>query len=140
MLHAPFSMHHTNSEYVYFQYWSTFPPGIHPAYFGQIFSATLSVLLPFHWKHYVDRFKVLDLFHIFHGWLPTSVERPTKKVRVNARMRWAVLVLGVFLVMEQIPIYGLRTVEPDYLMWLRPLASSSKGTVTSPLFSEVSHD
>jgi len=47
-------------------------------------------------------------------------------------MGWMLCALVVFFVMEQTPIYGLRVMEPDYLMWLRPLSVSSKGTV-SPL-------
>ena len=54
----------------------------------------------------------------------------TIQVRVGARMRWTVLALGVFLVMEQTPIFGLRVAEPDYLAWLRPLIASSKGSVS----------
>jgi hypothetical protein len=53
----------------------------------------------------------------------------TVQVRVGARMTWTVLALGVFLVMEQTPIFSLRVSEPDYLVWLRPLIASSKGSV-----------
>jgi hypothetical protein len=41
----------------------------------------------------------------------------------------AILCMGVFLVMEQTPIFGLRVAEPD-LAWLRPLIASSKGSVS----------
>ena len=120
----------------FLQYWSNFPP-IHPAYFGQI-CLSLSSLLPLHWKFYVQQFRVLDVFHLFE-WFP-YLEQPQKKasqvlaaltvqVRVGARMTWTVLALGVFLVMEQTPIFGLRVSEPDYLVWLRPLIASSKGSV-----------
>jgi hypothetical protein len=120
----------------FLQYWSNFPP-IHPAYFGQI-CASFSSLLPLHWKLYIQQFRVLDVFHLFE-WFP-YLAQPQKKasqvlanltvqVRVGARMTWTVLALGVFLVMEQTPIFGLRVSEPDYLVWLRPLIASSKGSV-----------
>src|SRR5277367_3019381 len=120
----------------FLQYWSDFPH-IHPAYFGQI-CTSLSSLLPLHWKLYIQQFRILDVFHLFE-WFP-YLEQPQKKasqvlvdltvqVRVGARMRWTVLVLGIFLIMEQTPIFGLRVSEPDYLVWLRPLIASSKGSV-----------
>ena len=71
-------MRRTSYEYVYLQFWDTLPP-IHPGYFRQILSATLSLLLPLHWKLYVEQLRVLDLFHIFHWWLPT-LQDPKKKV------------------------------------------------------------
>jgi len=123
----------------FLQYWSDFPP-IHAAYFGQIWTSLCS-LLPLHWKIYVVQFRILDVFHVFDGWLP-YLEKPQKKallhvltnltvqVRVGARMTWTVLALGVFLVMEQTPIFGLGDAEPDYLVWLRPLIASSKGSVS----------
>jgi hypothetical protein len=130
----------------FLQYCSYFPP-IHPAYFGQI-CASLSSLLPLHWKLYIQQFHVLDVFHLFE-WLP-YLEQPQKKasqvlsdltvqVRVGARMTWTVLALGVFLVMEQTPIFGLRVSEPDYLVSLRPLIASSKGSVALFNITRLTH-
>ena len=129
----------TESLYLSFrQFWANFPP-IHPAYFIQICD-TLCSLLPLHWKHSVTQFRVLSLCKVFHGWLP-YLEQPQKKafdvfsrltrrqVCVRERMTWTVSALGVFLVMEQTPLYGLHEVELDYLVWLRPLVHSSKGSV-----------
>lgn len=121
----------------FLQFCSHFPP-IHPAYFNQICDSLCS-LLPLHWKLYVEQFRFLDVFQVFHGWLP-YLEEPQKKVSyflvrltdqvgVDARMTWTVLALGVFFVMEQTPIYGLGLLETDYLVWLRPFIASSKGSV-----------
>src|SRR5271170_6396276 len=63
----------------------------------------------------------------------------TIQVRVGARMRWTVLALGIFLVMEQTPIFGLRVAEPDYLAWLRPLIASSKGSVALFNITRLTH-
>ena len=71
-------MHRTGSEFDYLQFWDAFPT-LHPAYFRRILSATLSRILPLHWKLYAEQLRVLDLFRIFHGWVP-SLQAPKGKV------------------------------------------------------------
>src|SRR5579859_8136053 len=55
----------------------------------------------------------------------TDVQAPYQE-----RLLWTMCVAGVYLLLEQSPAYGLRKVEEDYLIWLRPYFHSKSGSVS----------
>jgi hypothetical protein len=74
---------------------------------------------------------------MFYGWLPflerrhgvCSLNLFNEKVPFKSQVRWTFVTLGVLLLMQQTPIYGLVVEEEDILFWLRPHIFSSRGKV-----------
>jgi protein transport protein SEC61 subunit alpha len=63
------------------------------------------------------------------GLLP-EVEQPLKKQAFNDKLMWTAIVLFIYLICCQIPIYGVIKQEgSDPLYWLRVILASNKGTL-----------
>lgn len=74
-------------------------------------------------------FRVLDLVRPFVPYLP-EVIGPQRKIAFNQRVLWTVVVLLMFLVMSEIPLYGIVSSNTsDPLMWLRMMLASNRGTL-----------
>ncbi|ODV83882.1 hypothetical protein CANARDRAFT_237208 [[Candida] arabinofermentans NRRL YB-2248] len=74
-------------------------------------------------------FRVLDLVKPFTAVLP-EVIAPERKVPFNQRLMWTGVTLLIFLVMSEIPLYGITSSESsDPLYWLRMMLASNRGTL-----------
>lgn len=73
--------------------------------------------------------RVLDLFKPFEAFLP-EVIAPERKVPYNQKLIWTGVSLLIFLVLGQIPLYGIVSSETaDPLYWLRAMLASNRGTL-----------
>lgn len=74
-------------------------------------------------------FRVLDLVKPFEPLLP-EVIAPERKVPFNQRVMWTGVTLLIFLVMSEIPLYGIASSDgSDPLLWLRMMLASNRGTL-----------
>ncbi|GMM30219.1 translocon subunit [Martiniozyma asiatica (nom. inval.)] len=74
-------------------------------------------------------FRILDLVKPFEAFLP-EVVAPERKVPFNQKMMWTGVTLLIFLVMSEIPLYGITSGESsDPLFWLRMMLASNRGTL-----------
>lgn len=74
-------------------------------------------------------FRVLDLVKPFEPLLP-EVIAPERKVPFNQRVMWTGVTLLIFLVMSEIPLYGIASSDGlDPLLWLRVMLASNRGTL-----------
>jgi len=78
-------------------------------------------LLPLEWILWSKHVQFLDLFLVFHGWIPL-VELPTRRYSFKAQCMWTVVLLGIFLVYQETPIYGIKTsgVSTESVMYMSP--------------------
>ncbi|KAH3669135.1 hypothetical protein WICMUC_005099 [Wickerhamomyces mucosus] len=77
----------------------------------------------------MSSFRVLDLVKPFTGFLP-EVSAPERKVAFNQKLIWTGITLFIFLVMSEIPLYGIVSSESsDPLYWLRMMLASNRGTL-----------
>ncbi|AWU76629.1 protein transporter SEC61 subunit alpha [Pichia kudriavzevii] len=77
----------------------------------------------------MSSFRVLDLVKPFQPYLP-EVLAPERKVPFNQKMMWTGVTLLIFLVMSEIPLYGITSSESsDPLFWLRMMLASNRGTL-----------
>jgi len=59
-----------------------------------------------------------------------EVEQPDRKIPFRERILWTVIVLFIFLVCCQIPLYGVQTTKSsDPFYWVRVLLASNRGTL-----------
>lgn len=73
--------------------------------------------------------RILDLFKPFEAFLP-EVIAPERKVPYNQKLIWTAVSLLIFLVLGQIPLYGIVSSESsDPLYWLRAMLASNRGTL-----------
>lgn len=73
--------------------------------------------------------RLLDLFKPFEAFLP-EVIAPERKVPYNQKLIWTGVSLLIFLVLGQIPLYGIVSSETsDPLYWLRAMLASNRGTL-----------
>ncbi|CCE61907.1 hypothetical protein TPHA_0B02340 [Tetrapisispora phaffii CBS 4417] len=73
--------------------------------------------------------RLLDLFKPFESFLP-EVIAPERKVPYNQKLIWTGVSLLIFLVLGQIPLYGIISSETaDPLYWLRAMLASNRGTL-----------
>lgn len=74
--------------------------------------------------------KFLRFFSPFVRVMP-EIKQPDREVSFKEKLLWTALVLIVYLVMSNIPLYG---VDPetgtDYFYWLRVILAMSRGTLT----------
>ena len=69
-------------------------------------------------------FRVLDLVKPFSPFLP-EVIAPERKVQFQQRVMWTIITLLIFLVMSEIPLYGIASSDSsDPLFWLRMMLAS----------------
>lgn len=74
-------------------------------------------------------FRVLDLVKPFEPLVP-EVIAPERKVPFNQRVMWTGITLLIFLVMSEIPLYGIVSSDgSDPLLWLRMMLASNRGTL-----------
>jgi protein transport protein SEC61 subunit alpha len=73
--------------------------------------------------------RFLDLIKPFSPILP-EVQQPETKVPFNQKLMWTGLTLLIFLVMSQMPLYGIVSSDTsDPLYWLRMMLASNRGTL-----------
>lgn len=73
--------------------------------------------------------RFLDLVKPFVAFLP-EVQQPESKVPFNQKLMWTGLTLLTFLVMSQMPLYGIVSSDTsDPLYWLRMMMASNRGTL-----------
>lgn len=73
--------------------------------------------------------KVLEVLRPVLQFLP-SVPEPERRVNLRDKLLWSCLVLLLFLVCSQIPLYGIRQVYGDDPMyWTRLIMASNRGTL-----------
>lgn len=74
-------------------------------------------------------FRVLDLVRPFEPFVP-EVIAPERKVAFNQRVMWTGVSLLIFLVMLEIPLYGIVLSDGlDPLFWLRMMLALNRGTL-----------
>lgn len=73
--------------------------------------------------------RFLDLVKPFTPFLP-EVAAPERKIPFNQKLIWTVVTLFIFLVMSEIPLYGIVSSDSsDPLYWLRMMLASNRGTL-----------
>ncbi|OBA21477.1 protein transport protein SEC61 alpha subunit [Metschnikowia bicuspidata var. bicuspidata NRRL YB-4993] len=74
-------------------------------------------------------FRVLDLVKPFEPLVP-EVIAPERKVPFNQRVMWTGVTLLIFLVMSEVPLYGIASSDgSDPLLWLRMMLALNRGTL-----------
>ncbi len=63
------------------------------------------------------------------GRILLEIKKPTRKVSFNEKIFWTALVLVVFLVMTEIPLYGVSSSAADRFGQLRVIFASNQGTL-----------
>jgi preprotein translocase subunit SecY/protein transport protein SEC61 subunit alpha len=72
--------------------------------------------------------RFLSLFKPIGRVLP-EIKKPERKVSFNEKIFWTGLVLIIFLVMTQIPLYGVESSASDQFSALRVIFASNRGTL-----------
>jgi protein transport protein SEC61 subunit alpha len=72
--------------------------------------------------------RFLGLFKPVARILP-EIKKPERKVSFNEKIFWTALVLVIFLVMTQIPLYGVAKSASDSFSQLRVIFASNRGTL-----------
>jgi preprotein translocase SecY subunit len=72
--------------------------------------------------------RFLSLFKPIGRVLP-EIKKPERKVSFNEKIFWTALVLVVFLIMTEIPLYGVATSSADQFGSLRVIFASNRGTL-----------
>ncbi|MCL2134215.1 MAG: preprotein translocase subunit SecY [Candidatus Bathyarchaeota archaeon] len=72
--------------------------------------------------------RFLSIFKPIGRILP-EIKKPTRKVSFNEKIFWTALVLIIFLVMTEIPLYGVASSEFDQFAQLRVIFASNRGTL-----------
>ncbi len=58
-----------------------------------------------------------------------EIKKPERKVSFNEKIFWTAIVLVIFLVMTEIPLYGIDTTQADTFGQLRVIFASNRGTL-----------
>jgi protein transport protein SEC61 subunit alpha len=73
--------------------------------------------------------RFIDIFGSMARVIP-NVKSPDRRVPFREKFGWTVIVLLVFLLMSNIPLYGIKTASTiDYLYWMRVILASTHGTL-----------
>lgn len=81
------------------------------------------------WVEGANVVRFLSLVRPFMSVLP-EVSAPERKVPFQQRMMWTAIVLAIFLVSSQIPLYGIMSSDSsDPLFWMRVILASNRGTL-----------
>jgi preprotein translocase SecY subunit len=72
--------------------------------------------------------RFLSIFKPIGRVLP-EIKKPERKVSFNEKIFWTALVLVIFLVMTEIPLYGVSTDASDQFGQLRVIFASNRGTL-----------
>ncbi|MFX0046581.1 MAG: preprotein translocase subunit SecY [Candidatus Hermodarchaeota archaeon] len=74
--------------------------------------------------------RFLKFFSPFVRIMP-EIKQPQREVQFKEKLLWTVVVLIIYLIMSNIPLYGVSSSETtDYYYWLRVILASQKGTLT----------
>ena len=74
--------------------------------------------------------KFLKFFSPFVRIMP-EIKQPQREVQFKEKLLWTVVVLIIYLIMSNIPLYGVTSQDTaDYYYWLRVILASQKGTLT----------
>ncbi len=74
--------------------------------------------------------KFLKFFSPFVKAMP-ELKQPQREVTFKEKFIWTALVLIIYLIMSNIPLYGINTSEStDYFYWLRVILASQRGMLT----------
>ncbi|KAI7856879.1 SecY subunit domain-containing protein [Circinella umbellata] len=74
-------------------------------------------------------FRALHLVRPFLALLP-EIDSPVYKVPFNERLIWTIGSLIIFMVMSQVPLYGIVSSDSsDPLYWMRAILASNRGTL-----------
>jgi len=74
--------------------------------------------------------RFLKFFSPFVRIMP-EIKQPQREVQFKEKLLWTVVVLIIYLIMSNIPLYGVTSSETtDYYYWLRVILASQKGTLT----------
>ncbi|MFW9878381.1 MAG: preprotein translocase subunit SecY, partial [Candidatus Thorarchaeota archaeon] len=74
--------------------------------------------------------RFLKFFSPFIRAMP-EIKNPQREVTFKEKFIWTAVVLIVYLIMSNIPLYGIRIEEStDYFYWLRVILASQRGTLT----------
>ncbi|MEE9378085.1 MAG: preprotein translocase subunit SecY, partial [Candidatus Lokiarchaeia archaeon] len=74
--------------------------------------------------------KFLRFFSPFVRAMP-EIKRPQREVSFKEKFIWTAVVLIIYLVLSNIPLYGVNLEEStDYFYWLRVILASQRGTLT----------
>jgi len=58
-----------------------------------------------------------------------EIEQPKKKISLKSKLIWSGVILILYLIMGEIPLYGVRTGGQDPLQFLRIIFASTRGTL-----------
>src|SRR4030042_5949460 len=72
--------------------------------------------------------RFLSLFKPIGRILP-EIKKPERKVSFNEKIFWTALVLVIFLVMTEIPLFGVAQSASDQFGQLRVIFASNRGTL-----------
>jgi len=74
--------------------------------------------------------KFLKFFTPFVRVMP-ELKSPQREVSFKEKLLWTVVALVIYLIMSNIPLYGVNVSETtDYYYWLRVILASQRGTLT----------
>lgn len=74
-------------------------------------------------------FRALHLIRPLLGVLP-EIAAPERKIPLKQKVLWTAVVLFIFLVCSQIPLYGIvSSASADPMFWLRVILASNRGTL-----------
>jgi len=72
--------------------------------------------------------KFLSLFKPISRFTP-DVSAPQRKVGFNEKLFWTGLALALYLIMAEVPLYGITTPEGDPFLYLRVIFASHRGSL-----------
>jgi len=72
--------------------------------------------------------RFLSLFKPVSRFTP-EVNAPERKVSFNEKLFWTGLALALFLIMTEVPLYGITTPEGDPFLYLRVIFASHRGSL-----------
>jgi preprotein translocase SecY subunit len=72
--------------------------------------------------------RFLSLFGPISRFLP-EVSKPTRKVSFNEKLFWTAIALILYLIMSEIPLYGVAESAVDQFTYLRVIFASNRGTL-----------
>ncbi len=79
-------------------------------------------------SHTTSRF--LRFFSPFVRLMP-EIKQPDREVSFKEKLMWTAIALIIFLIMSNIPLYGVNVQDTeDYFYWMRVILASQRGTLT----------
>lgn len=74
--------------------------------------------------------KFIKFFTPFVRVMP-EIKAPQREVSFKEKLLWTIVALVIYLIMSNIPLYGVNVTETtDYYYWLRVILASQRGTLT----------